>query len=129
MRKDYGKLTNAVLDALKEYGPMTTSEVSDCLNRPKGDISATLTRMTKAFPLTPKRIYIKMYVYDEEGARRYPRAVYDLGDQEDAKKPKSNPKEIKRRYEAKRKGMYIKNSVFNLGLTRDQVREKLRGVA
>jgi len=70
--------------------------------------------MTKPGRKLPKRLYIKSYVYDQEGERFYPRAVYDLGDKPDAKKPKSDKLKVKRRYIARRKMRYATNSVFNL---------------
>jgi len=120
--KLYGVRTEAIKMALEQYGPQSRAELEQTANVPKQLIAAVISRMNKRTPRTGKQIHITHYVYDAEGARRYPRAVYTIGDGVDAKKPKSSPKENKRRYDAKRIGIYRMNSVFNLGKSRDQIR-------
>jgi hypothetical protein len=123
MRK-HGSNTELILSLLKEQGPMTRSELDQAMgNVCYKVIAATLTHLKKKKPKNGRQIYISSYVYDDEVRRYYPRAVYSLGDKPDAKKPISDPMAIKRRYLAKVKGKYKLNNVFNLGLTRDAIKE------
>ena len=118
----YGVRSRAILMALEQYGPQSRAELEVTANIPKDLISAIVSRLNRKTPRMGKQIHIVSYVYDAEGARRYPRAVYALGNGVDAKKPVANKKENKRRYAAKQKGFYKMNSVFNLGKSRDQIR-------
>lgn len=119
-KRDWGSVTIKILKAFEENGEMTRKEVCEYIGLDRMYVSAILTRMNRPGKTLPKRIHVVRYVYDEEGARRYPRAVYALGDQPDAKKPKSNPAENKRRYLQNLRMRMTGNSVFNLGLTRRQ---------
>jgi len=129
MRVGYGESAKAILIALKEFGPMTRAELELIVNVKHDCISPIVSRLHKETPRLGKQISIVGYVYDAEGGRRYPRAIYALGDQQDAKKPKSSYKENRRRYDAKKKVMFSMNSVFNLAKTRDQIRQELRMAA
>jgi hypothetical protein len=120
--KLYGVRSRAVLMALEQYGNQSRAELEQSAGISKDLISAIVSRLNKRGARIGKQIHIVSYVYDAEGARRYPRAVYAIGDGEDAKKPKASPKENRRRYDAKRVGFYRMNSVFNLGKSRDQIR-------
>ena len=126
-RKLYGARTQAIRMALELYGCQSRAELEVSAGIPKNLIAAIVSRMNKNCPRVGKQIYICRYVYDAEGARRYPRAVYALGAGNDVPKPKPSTKENKRRYDAKRKAMYSMNSVFNMGKSRDQIRAELRG--
>lgn len=128
-RKLYGVRTQAILTALERYGNQSRAELEVSAGIPKDLIAAIVSRMNRRGPRAGKQIHIDCYVYDAEGARRYPRAVYALGDGIDAKKPKASHLENRRRYDAKRKAMYSMNSVFNMGKSRDQIRAELRGAA
>lgn len=121
-KKLYGARTQAIRMALEQYGSQSRAELEITAGVPKQIIAAILSRMHKETPRIGKQIYICRYVYDAEGARRYPRAVYALGAANDAPKPQPSTKENKRRYDAKRIGHYRMNSVFNLGKSRDQIR-------
>lgn len=122
MKLERGAVVREILRMLDEEGPMTRAEICLRLGRRKDEIAAVVTRLNKRTPVSGKRIYIKEYVYDMEGERRYPRAVYAIGPLKDAPKPKSDPKETKRRYWARSQLKLRANSVFNLGLTRSQLR-------
>jgi hypothetical protein len=126
--RQYGESTTAVLNALRQCGPMTRVELDAATGISKSQLSPTVSRMNKNTPKVGKQIFIVDWVYDAEGGRRYPRAVYAIGNGEDARKPKANVKANKKRYEAKRRTMFSTNSVFNLGLTRDQVRAQTKGM-
>jgi len=129
MRIGYGESAKAILAALAELGPMTRAELERVVEVKSKCISPIISRLHKDTPRTGKQISIVGYVYDAEGGRRYPRAIYALGAQSDVDKPKSSQKENRRRYDAKKKAMFSKNSVFNLAKTRDQIRSELRMAA
>lgn len=116
--RNRGDTVADVLALLAEIGPMTRSEMSQHLGIDRRNLSSVVTRMAKDSPRKPQRIYIERYVYDMEGQRSYPRAVYALGNKPNAKRPKSDPREAKRRYNAKIKARHTTNFVFNLALPR-----------
>jgi hypothetical protein len=51
-----------------------------------------------------------------------------IGDKEDKLKPKPNIKENRRRSESKRNATFRMNSVFNMAMTRDKIREIRRSL-
>lgn len=124
--KAFGEVVALVLKALAENGPMTRVELEGVIGISKDQLSPIVSRMNKDTPKCGKRLHIKGWVYDAERERRYPRAIYALGNGVDAKKPKESRIEIRRRYEAKQRMKYTTNSVFNLGKTRDQIRAELK---
>jgi outer membrane usher protein FimD/PapC len=83
-------------------------------------IGAIVGRMSRRTPQSGKRLHIIGWTYDTEGQRRYPRAIYAIGDKPNATKPKSDVKENRRRYRENVRKKYTANSVFNLGMTRRQ---------
>lgn len=127
-KNKYGEVVEKMLDALKELGPMTSAEICQAINQDRYQVSAVISRLRKPTKILPKRIYIKSWTYDNEKARRYPRAIFALGFGLDAIKPKPNKKENKRRYELKKNNRFIMNNVFNLGKTRDQIRQETKGI-
>ena len=128
-KRNYGELSALIINAIDQLGPMTRIELQAHISEGAGGVSSVLSRLRKPQKTTPKRVYIKTFVHDQENARTYPRAVYALGDKPDAKRPRMSRLEIRRRYDAKRKKRYTMNSVFNLSKTRDQIRYELRGTA
>lgn len=116
----WGEVADQILEMLKD-GPMTRSEICLNLGRDKESIASIVSRLARNTVKAGKRIYVKSYVWDMEGERRYPRAVYALGKKADAPKPKPDVKATKARYWAKRKAKLTCNSVFNLALTRRQL--------
>lgn len=118
MRK-YGSLVQQIEAALTDIGPMTSAEICQELGLEKGDLSSIISRMGKAHKQLPKRLYITAYAYEHETHdKRYPRAIYALGDQENKPKPKTSRKEIVRRYNENKRKRLTGNSVFNLGTPR-----------
>lgn len=111
-----GKRVTDTTAALVEFGEITASELAEHLGISRYDAHAVLNRMNKRTKAGLKRIHIVRYVDDHYGARRYPRAVFSIGDFPDAKKPKANQNEVKRRYYARLKSRTTMNSVFNLGM-------------
>lgn len=126
MKAGYGETSTKILEIVTEYGPMTRHEVCAHLGIDRAHVSAIITRMTKDTPVAGKRLYVESYVYDSEGQKRYPRAVYAVGNKPDAKRPKPDTKETRRRYLANVRKKMTCNSVFNLGLTRRQYEAKRR---
>mgnify|MGYP001170188560 CR=1 FL=1 len=120
MRREYGTIVDRILNLLAENGPMTRAEIIDDLELPRDSVSAVVCRLHTKLAKTPKRIHIVRYDYEMEGQRRYPRAVFALGDGVDAKKPnrKAVLRENKRRYTERQHKKNKMNFVFNLAKPR-----------
>jgi len=119
MRRKDGELVRSILSVLTDIGPTTGAEICQELNLTKSDLSAIISRMKKPQATLPKRLYIKDYVFEHETHnKRYPRAVYAIGDLEDKPKPKTSRREIVKRYNENKRKRMTGNSVFNLGLPR-----------
>lgn len=107
--------TEAILKALAELGPMTRAEICRELGSSAVNVSALVSNLTRDLPNTPRRAHIREWIYDMEGQRPYPRAVYALGDKPNAKKPRPKKRtEVVNSYRARRKAKYRNSSVFNL---------------
>jgi hypothetical protein len=111
------------LEAFAEFKRITAQEFADYADIGRYDAHAVLNRMNKRTKAGVKRIHIAAWTYEHDDARRYPRAVFMLGDKEDKKKPKPNIRLNRRRSEHKTIKAIRMTSVFNMGLTRDKVRE------
>lgn len=120
------RLVNAITSLLEDLGPMTRVEIETAMPEAKVSISAVMSRMHKNTPANGKRIYIKSYVYDSIGLKRYPRAVYALGNKPDAKKPIADKNENRKRYVQKKVKQHTTNSVFHLGRTQRWIRKEMR---
>jgi len=116
------------LEAFAEFGRMTAQEFADYADIGRYDAHAVLNRMNKRTKDGLKRIYIADWTYAHDDARRYPRAVFATGDKEDKKKPKPNIKANRQRSEHKRNKTLRMNSVFNMALNRDKIRELRRSL-
>lgn len=104
------------LAAIAEFGEISAMELADYLGIGRYDAHAVLNRMSKRTKAGLKRIYVVRYIHDHEGARKYPRAVYAVGDKPDARKPKADQNAVKRAHYARAKSRATSNSVFNLAL-------------
>jgi hypothetical protein len=109
-----GHLVVDALATIADFGEVTASELADHLRISRYDAHAVLTRLNNRTKSGLKRIHVVRYVYDHEGARKYPRAVYALGDKSDAKKPKPDTLANKRLHYHRAKARALTNSVFNL---------------
>jgi hypothetical protein len=118
-----GKNVIMALEALQEFGRMTAQEFAEWADITRYDAHAVLIRMNKRTKAGDKRIHIADWSHEHDGARRYPRPVFCLGDKIDKPKPKADPLANRRRYDAKRDKTYRMNSVFNMAMPRDRVRE------
>ena len=113
----WGAMTDIILIALKEHGPMTRAEIQQFLGPSQTCTGKTVGHLNRPHAKTPKRIYVLAWVMDAEGCRRYPRAVYALGDKPDKPKPKSNRKLNRQRSVANLAARARGVSVFHQGLT------------
>jgi hypothetical protein len=107
---------------------MTAQEFADYADIGRYDAHAVLNRMNKRTKAGVKRIYVADWTYEHDDARRYPRAVFMLGDKEDKKKPQPNIRLNRQRSETNRNAQFRMNSVFNMAMTRDKIREIRRSL-
>jgi hypothetical protein len=112
VRKILEKVTASDFLKALEDGPMTSAELAEVLGASPRHASATMLLLIKH----PQRAHIKSWVNDHSGQRRYPRALYALGQGSNAKKPKADPLARKREYEARKKSIFKTSSVFNLAI-------------
>jgi hypothetical protein len=123
MARPWGENAAVIRAVLKDLGPMTCSEVQKEAGLTRNSVTAVVSRIHRS-----GEAHITDYAYDDEGARRYPRAVYAWGAGKDAKKPKSNLSLDRSNNERLANNRIKTASVFNLGMTRAQCRQ-IRRVA
>ena len=123
-----GVLVTKAWEALHEFSKITAQEFADYADIGRYDAHAVLNRMSKRTKAGVKRIYIAGWTYVHDDAKRYPRAVFMIGDKEDKPKPKPNLRENRRRSESRRNTPFRMNSVFNMAMTRDKIREIRRSL-
>jgi hypothetical protein len=116
------------LEALAEFKRLTAQEFADYADIHRYDAHAVLNRMNKRTKAGKKRIHIADWTYSHDDARRYPRPVFMLGDLPDKPKPKPSLRENRRRSETNRNAQFRMNSVFNMAMTRDKIREIRRSL-
>jgi hypothetical protein len=104
------------MKTIEAYGPMTQAELLEILGGSKGTVYKITTNLTKPSKTISKRLYVKTYVFDQEGQKRYPRPVFAIGNKPCAEKPALDIPATQKRYREKRKGHMLYNNVFNLGL-------------
>jgi len=121
-----GALINKAWEALHEFGRVTAQEFADYADIGRYDAHAALSKMNKRTKDGVKRIHVADWTYAHDDARRYPRAVFMVGDKEDKPRPKPNLKENRRRSETRRNTPFRMNSVFNMAMPRDKIRELRR---
>lgn len=106
--------TERVIALIAELGPMGTAEVARHFGVPKARVSRIFSRGILQHRRTPQRFYIERWVFDDESARSYPRAVYALGDKKHAKRPPAQTrKQIKARHHKVNWARKHTASVFN----------------
>jgi hypothetical protein len=123
-----GVLVTKAWDALHEFGQITAQEFADYADIGRYDAHAVLNRMSKRTKDGLKRLYVADWTYAHDDARRYPRAVFKIGDRPDKPKPKPNLRENRRRSETNRNTPFRMNSVFNMAMPRDKIRELRRSL-
>ena len=115
-------------EALHEFGKITAQEFADYADIGRYDAHAVLNRMVKRTKAGEKRIHIADWTYDHDDARRYPRAIFMLGDKPDKRRPKPDVAANRRRSELNRTNTFRMSSVFNMGMSRDKIRELRRSL-
>ena len=116
------------LEAFAEFKRMTAQEFADYADIGRYDAHAVLNRMNKRTKDGVKRIYVADWTHGHDSAKRYPRAVFMLGDKPDKPRPKPDIRLNRQRSEHKSIKAIRMTSVFNMGLTRDRVREIRRSL-
>ena len=116
----WGDIPASIEAALRDYGPMTSASLVRYVPGAPNDVRKACQRMLKPskrqLPLGEQRIHIIGWVYDEEGQRDYPRAVYTLGHGVNKPKPKrAKRKDTVRKWDQTVKTRLRTNFVFNLG--------------
>jgi hypothetical protein len=111
------------LEALAEFKRLTAQEFADYADIGRYDAHAVLNRMNKRTKAGEKRIYVADWTHGHDNARRYPRAVFMLGDKPDKPRPKPDIRLNRQRSEHKSIKAIRMTSVFNMGLNRDAVRQ------
>jgi hypothetical protein len=124
---NWGHLSDKILVAIAELGPMTRAELCQHLSHDAESVSSVLARLRKATKERPQRIYISGWVYDHEGMRGYPRAQYSLGAEPDKlKKRKTSVNQRHAALAAEKLRRMKTSSVFHLGMSREQLRARAR---
>jgi hypothetical protein len=116
------------LEAFAEFSRLTAQEFADYADIGRYDAHAVLNRMNRRTKAGEKRIHVADWAYEHDDARRYPRAVFMLGDRPDKPKPKPDIRLNRRRSEHKIAKEIRMTSVFNMGLTRNKIREIRRSL-
>ena len=125
MAMQRGELTDKVLEALKDFGPMTAREISIEIDCEIGTVSMVLTRCRRSDVRAAqgrtkrlKRVHIHSWTYglvvDRAGTTITPRMVFALGDKRDAKKPPpmTNAQRCRKKRVADLRRV---NSIFSVG--------------
>lgn len=123
-----GSHVTKVYEALHEFGQITAQEFADYADIGRYDAHAVLNRMNRRTKAGEKRIFVFDWTYDHDDARRYPRAIFRIGDRPDKLKPKPDVRENRRRSETNRNKVFRMNSVFNMAMPRDKIREIRRSL-
>lgn len=113
---------NTILKTLEELGPMTATELAQCLPTiDPENLRRTCARMSQV-SLRGKyagtqRLHVQGWTHDAEGQRSYPRPIYAAGDGVNKARPKPKARKVVVRENLRRKKMHLThNSVFNLGV-------------
>lgn len=115
-KKPYGYYPAQIERYLQDFGPTTPTELAQAFGTEVRTISSILCRMKTETAQCRKRVYIADWVYDLEGARRYPRPRFALGNAPDAQRPKASPRLNKQRWAENKRARLTQNFVFNLAL-------------
>jgi hypothetical protein len=125
----WGQLSTAILQAIAELGPMTRAELCDHLKSSANSVSSVIARLRKTTAECPQRLYICGWVYDHEGVRPYPRAQYALGAEPDKRhNRRTSVRQRRATLTSAKEDRLRMASVFHLGMTRDELRERTRQI-
>lgn len=110
----WGVQSLRVLDVLAMCGPLTKGRIAQELGIPADSLGGTLSYLMKGSARfkRPKQIYIHSWIYQQDGQRCYPRAVYALGKKPDVKRPVADRLARKRALYAERQQQFKNSSAF-----------------
>lgn len=116
----WGYIPATVEKVLREYGPMTSTEMLEFIHIDLNSLNKALRYMNQPSrrrkPLGVKRIYISGWTHNVEGGRLYPRKIWALGDEPDKRRPpKKKRSEIVKEQTRRKMARTRMNFVFNLG--------------
>jgi hypothetical protein len=122
----WGTTTAAIERVLADGVPMGSAEIAREIGLSRERVCSCISRMARRNPKVERRVHIAAWVLDDgEGRRRYPRALYALGDLPNAKKPRPETgTEMARRYRERNYGQVA--SVWDLGKPKRNVRSLIR---
>jgi hypothetical protein len=111
----WGTTTAAIERALQDGVRMGSAEIAREIGLPRDRVASCISRMARPGRSMPRRLYIAEWALDDgPGARRYPRALYALGDKPNARRPRPETgTETARRYRQRNHGQVA--SVWDLG--------------
>lgn len=115
MSTGWGSLTDRILLLLGELGPMTLAQLQCEVGSSTKSLSKTLRALSRQSKRFSKRVYVSSWVYEADGQRRYPRAVYAIGSKPCKPRPVADKNAVKRRYWENRKARLTSASIFRLG--------------
>lgn len=127
-KTNWGELTEQILQAVKEYGPMTRAEIEQHIGVKRYAIGGYISRMTRSYKTVPQRLHISGYTRDAEGARPYLRAIYSYGPGDNKQKPPGYNNKARSAYYKMQIDQVRNSFVFNLGLRRDDIRQMKKDV-
>lgn len=91
----------SVLNAIRELGPMGTTELAQHLDLHRQTVVQTMRRLRDK-----KRVYISGYQRQDGGGRGWYTVLYSIGNKQDRPKPKGlTPTERSRRYRERNKAI------------------------
>lgn len=102
-------MNQQVLDALREFGPMTTRDLAAHL----GVAIQTVNRALKVLRATPRRVRIHSWAREADGSRKYLRAVHATGSKPDAPRPPAR-KVTGAEHRATKNARFKNSSIFRL---------------
>lgn len=115
-RAAFGQVCDLLLALVAENGPQTQADLRQLTGKTKQQISSAIHKLTSDLErIGPRRMHISAWVWDADGERCYPRAVYAIGNKPHKPKPKADQLAVKRRYWARRRERLTAASIFRLG--------------
>ncbi len=111
-----------MLDALVNFGPMTSLELCKHIGVDRNNSASIISRMMKKSPKREKRVYICGWTEDSEGTRRYIRPIYNVGSSPDKQKPLMSIRRKENRARYTQSKLMRVSSIWDLAKT---VKERL----
>ena len=106
-----------IVKALRDIGPMTMQDLASETKTTPRNVSRALVALRDSKSGFGKRVYIKNWTYYQEGqGKRYPRAIYALGNKPDEYRRVPNDPPVVRQKRYRIKIANIATSVFDFGV-------------